>query len=76
MPKFHRSKKDKLLAGVLGGFAEYYNIDPTVVRIVWLISLGLTGFIPGILVYIIAALIFPIKGRKKSSLLQKLMKLS
>lgn len=76
MPNFKRSKKDRLVTGVLGGFADYFNIDSTVVRIVWLISLGLTGFIPGIIVYVIASIVFPEKGARKMSLLQRIKKMS
>lgn len=52
--KFKRSKKDRLIAGLLGGIADYYDQDSTIVRIVWLILMGFTGFIPGILIYVLA----------------------
>lgn len=64
MTKLHKSKSDKVIAGVLGGVAEYLKIDATLVRIVWLTALAFTGFVPGILLYIVAALLLP-KGRKK-----------
>lgn len=60
--KLRKSKKEKIIAGVLGGVSEYLSVDPTVVRIVWLIGLAFTGFIPGIALYIIAALVLP-QGR-------------
>lgn len=59
-----RSKKDKIVAGVLGGVAQYFDVDPTVVRIMWLIGMAFTGFVPGVIVYIIAAMIVP-KSRTK-----------
>lgn len=62
--KLTRSKKDKILAGVLGGVAQYLDVDPTVVRIVWLVGMAFTGFVPGVIVYIIAAMIVP-KSRTK-----------
>jgi len=62
------------VAGVLGGVAEYFSIDSTVVRIIWLITLGLTGFIPGIMVYLIALVLVPEKGSKNGSLLQSVVK--
>jgi len=46
-----------MLCGVCGGIAEYFNIDPTIVRLVWVV-LGLMGF-SGVLAYIIAAIIMP-----------------
>lgn len=57
--KLFRSKKDKIIAGVLAGIGRYYNIDPTLVRIVFIVVLSISGFLPGILVYAIAAIIIP-----------------
>lgn len=57
--KLYKSSNDKLLAGVLGGFAEYFGIDSTIVRLVYvLISLFSAGF-PGLLFYIVCAIIIP-----------------
>lgn len=56
--KLRRSRVNRMLCGVCGGLGEYVGIDPTVVRIIWLIasicSVG-TGFV----VYLIAAIIIP-----------------
>ena len=57
MKKLFKSSCDKKLCGVCGGIAEYFNIDSTIVRLVWAISSIWFGM--GILVYIIAALIMP-----------------
>lgn len=54
--KLYRSTKDKMLCGVCGGIAEYFNVDPTIVRLVFLIF-AFSG--PGFLAYLIAALIIP-----------------
>jgi len=57
--KLKRSTSNKMLAGVCGGIAEYFNLDPTLVRIAYvLISLLSTGF-PGLLVYGILAIVMP-----------------
>ena len=57
--KLYKSNSDKLLAGVLGGFAEYIGVDSTLVRLVYvLIAMFSAGF-PGILFYIICALVIP-----------------
>lgn len=48
---------DRKLCGVCGGIAEYFNIDPTIVRLVWLLLVLCAG--TGILAYIIAAIIMP-----------------
>ena len=58
--KLYRSVSDRKLAGVCAGLAEYLNVDPTVVRVIWaLISLCYGA---GILAYIVCALIIPEKG--------------
>jgi len=55
--KLYRSRKDRVLFGVCGGIAEYFNIDPTIVRLVWVIMTLIYGV--GILLYIILTLIVP-----------------
>lgn len=57
--KLKRSRTDKIFSGVIGGTAEYFRIDPTILRIGWLAALAITGFVPGILVYLIATLVLP-----------------
>ena len=53
--KLYKSLKDRKIAGVCGGIAEYLNIDSNVIRIIWVIFAF--GFGTGILEYIICALI-------------------
>ena len=53
--------KNKKIWGVCGGFAEYLDMDPTVVRLLYLLLLILTGVIPLTIFYIIAALVMPKK---------------
>lgn len=57
--KLFRSKTDKKIAGVCGGIANYFNIDVTIVRLVWALAIVLAGV--GFWTYIIAALIVPIE---------------
>lgn len=54
--KLYRSKDQRMICGVCGGIGEYFNIDPTIIRLVWALF-GLTG--SGLLVYIAAAIIIP-----------------
>lgn len=54
--KLYRSDSDKMLCGVCGGIAEYFDVDPTIIRLLWAI-LACTG--SGIVAYIIAAVIIP-----------------
>ena len=56
--KLYRNTSNKMIAGVCSGLAEYINIDPTIVRLIWaLIALGGAG----IIAYLIAAIIIPEK---------------
>ncbi len=55
-----RSNMNKMICGVCGGIAEYINIDPTVVRLLWVVFSFAAGF--GILAYIIAAIIMPLQA--------------
>ncbi len=56
MNRLHRSKRNKVLLGVCGGLAEYFNIDATLVRIICIL-IAFSGV--GIFFYILAALIMP-----------------
>ena len=59
MKRLYRSNKERMLAGVCGGIAEYFDVDPTLVRLGFvLFSLACGG---GILAYIIGAIIIPLK---------------
>ena len=56
--KLYRSTHNKMIAGVCSGLAEYINIDPTIIRVIWAL-VGLTG--TGLLAYLVCALIIPEK---------------
>ena len=55
--KLYRNTENKMLAGVCSGIADYFDIDPTLVRLGWVLF-GLLGG-SGLLAYIIAAIIIP-----------------
>lgn len=55
--RLYKSNTNKTFAGVCGGIGEYFNIDPTLIRLIWVIF-GLAGG-SGLLAYIIAALVIP-----------------
>ncbi|MEK7182933.1 MAG: PspC domain-containing protein [Patescibacteria group bacterium] len=61
--RLYRSKTNKIWLGILGGLGEYLRVDPVVLRLSFLAILIFTGFIPGLLFYIIGALIVPKKPR-------------
>lgn len=54
--KLYKSR-NRMLCGVCGGIGEYLNLDPTVIRLLWIIFSFVGGC--GILVYIIAAIVIP-----------------
>ena len=55
--RLYKSNENKMIDGVCGGIAEYFNMDPTLVRLGWVLFCALGG--SGIIAYIIAAIIIP-----------------
>ena len=55
--RLHRSNENKVVAGVCGGIAEYFDMDPTLIRLAWILFCALGG--SGLLAYIIMAIIMP-----------------
>ena len=56
--RLHKSDSDKKLCGVCGGIAEYFNIDPTIVRVIFILML-LPGGLPGVLPYLVLWVVIP-----------------
>jgi phage shock protein C len=61
MKRLYKSQNDKVFAGVIGGLGEYYEIDPVLLRLAFLLVVIITGVFPGIVAYIIASIIVPKK---------------
>ena len=62
MEKKLKRSNNKILAGVCGGIAEYFEVDPTLIRVAYAaLSIFTTGF-PGLLLYLILMLIMPAAG--------------
>ena len=57
--KLYRSKHNRVIAGICGGIGEYFSVDPTVVRVLWLLLTMFTGVVPGVVAYIIVIGIVP-----------------
>jgi phage shock protein C len=59
--KLYKSKQNKILGGVCWGLAEYMKIDPTIIRLVWILLAAATSFFGGtfVILYIIAWIIIP-----------------
>ena len=58
MKRLYRSKKDRMLGGVCAGLGEHLDVDPTVIRLVWVVLTAISMG-TGILVYILAWIIIP-----------------
>ncbi len=61
--KLMRSRTHKVIAGVCGGIAEYLEVDPTVVRVLYVVATVLSGVLPGILAYVILTFLMPLPDR-------------
>lgn len=58
--RLYRSDKNRMIAGVCAGIGEYFNIDPTLVRLLWAVAIFFGGV--GVLAYLIAWIIIPEKN--------------
>lgn len=56
--RYHRSKSDRVLGGVCGGFAQYFGMDPLLVRVLWVV-ITLVSFGIGVLAYVLLWLFAP-----------------
>jgi phage shock protein C len=54
-----RSRKERMIAGVCGGLAEYFGMDPTLMRVIFVVVSVLSAAFPGILVYIVCMIAIP-----------------
>ena len=57
MKTLYKSNRSKMVAGVCGGIGEYFGIDPTIVRLLWVLCCAIGG--SGFLAYVIAAILIP-----------------
>ncbi|MDD4859210.1 MAG: PspC domain-containing protein [Dehalococcoidales bacterium] len=60
--RLYRSRSDRIIWGVCGGLAEYFKIDPTIVRLVFVLLALANGV--GIVIYLVMAVVVPLKGSK------------
>jgi phage shock protein PspC (stress-responsive transcriptional regulator) len=59
MKRYYRSRDDRKLAGVCGGLAKHLEIDPTLVRLIFLVLLVATGIVPFLVGYVAAWILAP-----------------
>lgn len=55
----HRSRSNRMVAGVIGGLAEYFGIDPTLARVIYVVGSFLSAAFPGAIVYLILWMVIP-----------------
>jgi phage shock protein C len=65
--RLYKSDDNKMLDGVCAGVAEYFDIDPTIVRVAYVLLSLMTGGFPGLIGYIILAIIIPRKSKEESN---------
>ncbi|MGO2278338.1 MULTISPECIES: PspC domain-containing protein [unclassified Psychrobacter] len=59
LAKLHRSPNNRMIAGVMGGIAEYAGWSPTWVRVLFVVISSLSAAVPGILIYVLLWIIMP-----------------
>ena len=58
--RLYRSRDKRMFSGVCGGLGEYFGVDPTVIRLVWVVASIFPAFVfGGLVAYIICAFIIP-----------------
>lgn len=70
MKKIYKSKENKVWKGVIGGFGEYFNVDPVLLRVIFIFFVLATGIFPGVIGYIVAIFIIP-KEKPMTSTVEK-----
>ena len=59
MKKLYRSSENRVFAGVCGGIGEYVDVDPVILRVLWVVVTIFTGIMPGFVTYILTIIIIP-----------------
>ncbi len=59
--RIYRSRSESMIAGLAGGLANYFNVDPTLIRLAFVGAGFLTGVIPGLLAYAVGWIIVPLE---------------
>ena len=62
MKKLARIPQKGITGGVIAGFAEYFSIDVTLLRVIFIFFVLVTGFFPGVVGYVLALFIMPVEG--------------
>lgn len=60
--KLYRSEQNAIISGVAGGIAEYYEMDPVIVRLIGIFIAIVTGIVPVALMYLLSVVVIPKRG--------------
>lgn len=63
--RLYRSRNDRKIFGVLGGFAEFFGLDPSLIRIAYVLVTFFTLGVPGIFMYLLMAFIIPLEPKRE-----------
>jgi len=63
MKRLTRSDRNRVLVGLCGGIGEYFEVDPVLIRLLWVVASVFTGLVPGLLAYLVAAFVVPGKNQ-------------
>jgi phage shock protein C len=56
--RLYRSRENRLICGLAAGVGAYFDVDPTIVRLLWVVA-TLAGIVPGVVVYVAGCLLIP-----------------
>lgn len=59
MKRLYKSETNKVFTGVMGGIGDYFNVDPVLIRVAYILLDLVTGVVPGIIAYLVMAIIVP-----------------
>ena len=71
MKQLYLSTTNRRLSGVCGGLGEYFDVDPTVIRLAWVVGTILTGLFPGVVAYVLAVIVIPHDPREAQIVTKK-----
>jgi len=60
-PPLRRSRRNRMIAGVVGGLADYFGLDPSLLRVIYVLVSIFSAAFPGLLVYVILWLLVPLE---------------
>ena len=72
--RLYRSRTNRIFAGIFGGLGEYFGIDPVLLRVIYVVVLVITAFVPGVLIYLLAIFIIPLEPERGGPVVHEMPK--